>query len=123
MTWPRQLTSQTGFVVDSRRRHDQPAPGAAPIHRLRRQAELTIGALRASGRLEPGDALLVALVRTTAEVADERRDDPTAAYHLTAALRLLADLDVRLRTLAVAEDDAFADLLAAAQLASPAVRS
>ena len=63
-------------MVDNRRRHDQPAPGAAPIHRLRRQAELTIGALRDAGRLERCDSLLVALVRTTAEVADERRDDP-----------------------------------------------
>src|SRR5215471_12837764 len=84
-----------------------------PVKRLRREADRTIAALRAAGRLERCDQLLVALVRTTADVADEKRDDPDATYHLNAALKLLADLDGRLRGLGAPADDGFAQLLAA----------
>jgi hypothetical protein len=75
---------------------------------------VTIAALRATGRLEHCDNLLLALVRTTAEVADERRCDPDAAYHLTAALKLLADLEDRLRLLSPPVDETFARLIEAA---------
>src|SRR5215471_11615313 len=85
-----------------------------PVRRMRREAENTIKALRDAGRLERCDQLLVALIRTTADVADELRADPEAAYHHTQALKLLAELDGRLRTLGAPENDAFADLLAAA---------
>jgi hypothetical protein len=80
--------------------------------RLRRDAEVTITALRQGGRLERCDTLLVALVRTTAEVCDERRGDPAQAFHLTQALKLLAELDARLRTLAGPIDDSWDRLLA-----------
>jgi hypothetical protein len=90
-----------------------------PIRRLKRRAELTIGALRDAGRLERCESLLVALLRTTAEVADERRDDPAQAFHLTQTLKLLAELDGRLRTIAGPVDDAFDELLAAARATGP----
>jgi hypothetical protein len=105
--------------VPNRRSQHRPGPGELPIHRLRRQAELTIDALRQGGRLERCDLLLVALVRTTAEVADERRDDPAQAFHLTQALKLLTELDGRLRTVAGPADDGFAELLAAVTAPSP----
>ena len=63
-------------------RHNQPAPGAPPTRRLKRQAELAIGALRATGRIEPCDHLLLALVRTTAEVADELAVSRATVYKL-----------------------------------------
>jgi hypothetical protein len=72
---------------------------------LKRQAELTISALRDTGRLERCDSLLVALVRTTAEVADARLDDPALSFHATQALKLLIELDGRLRTVARPVDD------------------
>jgi hypothetical protein len=90
-----------------------------PVKRLRREADATIKALRDSGRLERCDQLLVALIRTTADEADEIRDDPDARYHLNAALKILSDLDARLRTLGAPEHDAFADLLAAATGTGP----
>jgi hypothetical protein len=88
--------------------------GPAPVLRLRREADATIRALRAEGALSRRDQLLVALIRTTADAADEHRADPTAAYHLAAALKLLADLDGRLRQLAPPVHDEFDDLLASA---------
>ena len=85
-----------------------------PTLRLRREADATIRALRVEGRLTRRDQLLVALIRTTADAADEHRADPTAAYHLSAALKLLTDLDGRLRELAGPAHDALDDLIAAA---------
>jgi len=88
------------------------------VRRMRREAEHTIKALRDAGRLERCDQLLVALVRTLADEADELRDDADGRYHLNAALKLLVEIDARLRTLGAPENDAFADLLAA--VADPA---
>jgi hypothetical protein len=105
--------------MDNLLRHNRPAAAGPAIRRLRRAADMTIGALREAGRLESCDSLLVALVRTVAEVADERRSDPAQAYHLTAALKLLSELDARLRTLAAPVDDPFAELLAAARGTGP----
>jgi hypothetical protein len=85
-----------------------------PVRRMRREADNTIRALRDTGRLEPCDQLLVALIRTAADAADELRDDPDARYHFNATLKLLAELDARLRTLGGPDHDAFTDLLAAA---------
>jgi hypothetical protein len=86
---------------------------------MRREADATIRALRAEGILGPRDKLLVALIRTSADAADDHRDDPTAAFHLTATLKLLSDLDARLRQLAGPEDDALDALVAAAGSTSP----
>jgi hypothetical protein len=94
-------------------------PDPPAVRRLRRAADDTLRALRRSGRLEPCDTLLMALVRTTADVADQRRNDPDAAWHLNAALKLLADLDGRLRQIGGPEHDAFAELLAAASGPAP----
>ena len=94
-------------------------PGPPAVKRLRRAADDTLRAMRRSGRLEDCDQLLVALVRTTADVADQRRNDPEAAWHLNAALKLLADLDGRLRSIGGPEHDAFAELLAAAAGGAP----
>ena len=94
-------------------------PGPPAVLRLRRAADDTLRAMRRSGRLEDCDTLLVALVRTTADVADQRRNDPEAAWHLNAALKLLADLDGRLRQIGGPEHDAFAELLAAASGPAP----
>ena len=102
--------------MDNLLRHNRPALGGPRTRRLRRSAELTIAALREAGRLEPSDSLLVGLVRTVAEVADERRADPAQAYHLTAALKLLAELGTRLRTISVPVDDSWDRLLAEASL-------
>ena len=93
--------------------------GGTPVRRMRREADRTIKALRDGGRLEGVDQLLVALIRTTADVADEHRANPDAAYHLNAALRLLADLDSRLRTLGGPEVDDFAALLELASGTAP----
>jgi hypothetical protein len=88
--------------------------GPSPTLRMRREADATIRALRAEGRLGPRDKLLVALIRTTADAADDHRADPDAAYHLAAALKLLTELDGRLRELAGPSHDEFDDLLTAA---------
>jgi len=90
-----------------------------PVLRLRREAEATIRALRAEGRLGPRDKLLVALIRTTADAADQHRADPSAAFHLAAALKLLTDLDARLRELAGPDHDALDDLISAAGSTTP----
>ena len=45
--------------------------------------------------------------------------DPDAAWHLNAALKLLAELDGRLRQIGGPEHDAFAELLAAASGPAP----
>jgi len=91
-----------------------------PVARSRRDADATIAALRALGRLEAADQLLVSLIRTAADVADEKRADPDATYHLNAALKLLADLEARLRGVGATTDDGFADLLAAVTGPPPA---
>jgi hypothetical protein len=52
-------------------------------------------------------------------VADERRDDPAQAFHFTQTLKLLAELDGRLRTIAGPTDDSFDELLAAARGTGP----
>jgi hypothetical protein len=88
--------------------------GAGPVRRQRRSADLTIRALRAGGRLEPCDTLLVALVRTSADRCDELRGAEGKEFHETQALRLLFDLEDRLRGLGGPSDDAFDQLLAAA---------
>jgi hypothetical protein len=90
-----------------------------PVLRLRREAEATIRALRADGLLRPRDQLLVGLVRTAADAADEHRADPGAAFHLSATLKLLTELDGRLRELAGPTDDALDDLIAAAGSSAP----
>ena len=99
----------------SRQRERLFATGPDPVRRLRREAERTIKALRDTGRLEAIDAGLVAAYRTTAEVADERRADPDAAFHLTQALKLFVEIDGRLRGLGDGDaDDGWRALLDAA---------
>jgi hypothetical protein len=93
--------------------------GDRPVLRLRREAEATIRALRVDGCLGPRDKLLVALIRTTADAADQHRADPSAAFHLSATLKLLTELDGRLRQLAGPDHDALDDLIAAAGSTAP----
>jgi hypothetical protein len=79
--------------------------------RLRPALEHTINALRSTGRLEPCDALVLALARTAADKADSTRLGDTERRQWA---RLLAQLELRLRDLGGPVDDAFAQLLAAA---------
>lgn len=91
------------------------ATGPRPVERLRREADRTIAALRELGRLEAIDAGLIAAYRTTADLADERRADPDAAFHLNQALKLFVEIDGRLRGLgAIETDDGWHALLGAA---------
>src|SRR5262249_50688346 len=81
-------------------------------HRMRRAAEATIRALREGERLKPGDAVLLAALRTACELVDERRGDPDHGLRLEKALTVVLAVDLRLRGLVAPESDAFADLLA-----------
>jgi hypothetical protein len=94
-------------------------PGPRQVRRIRRNAELTINALRATGRLEAGDALLIALIRTTADRCDELRGADGMAYHEAQALRLAAELETHLRNLGAPALDAFDQLLGIAQGPTP----
>ena len=85
-----------------------------PVKRVRRSCDTTITALRASGRLEACDALLVALLRTTADRCDELRGAEGKEFHEAQALRLTGELEARLRSLGGPQTDAFDQLLAAA---------
>lgn len=78
--------------------------------RLAGAAEKTIAALRRTGRLEAVDTLLVALVRSACERADDLSDPVLARQYL----RVAAELEARLRSLGGEIDDSFARLLLAA---------
>jgi hypothetical protein len=99
---------------------DDPGERRAVI-RQRRAVEVTLSALRSTGRLELVDASLVAQFRTTADLADELRRDPERTWHLMAALKLLGEQEARLRQLAGPHDDDFAALLSAAAGPAPAL--
>jgi hypothetical protein len=60
----------------------------------------------------------VGLVRTVAEVAGEQRDRPGGAFRLHAARKLLAHVDVRVRTLD-APDDGWDQLVVGATRIGP----
>jgi hypothetical protein len=88
----------------------------AEVRRLRRSLEATLRALRATGRLEPCDQLLVGLARTAADRADSLAEPDRRQY-----LKVLNQIELRLRMLGGPVDDAFAELLA--QAAGPATAS
>ena len=101
---------------------EQPAlfeAGPAPVKRVRRSCDLTIKALRAGGRLEPADTLLVALLRTVSDRCDELRAVDGKEFHEAQALRLAGELEARLRSLGGPSTDAFDQLLAAATGTAP----
>ncbi|HEY2303236.1 MAG TPA: hypothetical protein VGH66_15155 [Acidimicrobiales bacterium] len=101
---------------------DQPAlfeVAGRPVKRVRRSCDLTIKALRDSGRLEACDALLVALLRTTSDRCDELRGADGKEFHEAQALRLTGELEARLRSLGGPQTDAFDQLLAAATGPAP----
>jgi hypothetical protein len=93
--------------------------GGRPTRRVRRQAERTLKALREAGRLEPCDALLVALIRTCADRCDELRAIEGKEFHEAQALRLAGELEARLRDVGGPAADAFDQLLAAATGSAP----
>jgi hypothetical protein len=97
---------------------DVPGP-RRQVRRIRRNAEATIVALRKGGRLEAGDALLVALARTVADRCDELRGVDGAAFHESQALRLMVEVDQHLRNLGAPANDAFDQLLAAVSGPAP----
>jgi hypothetical protein len=101
---------------------DQPRlfdAGGHPVRRVRRSCDETIRALRAGGRLEPVDSLLVALLRTCADRCDELRAEEGKEFHEAQALRLAGELEARLRTLGGPSSDDFDRLLAAATGTAP----
>jgi hypothetical protein len=93
--------------------------GPPPVKRIRRSTEKTITALRATGRLEPCDILLVALLRTCADRCDELRGEDGKEFHEAQALRLTGELEARLRALGGPSTDAFDQLLALASGPAP----
>jgi membrane glycosyltransferase len=86
-------------------------PSASEVHRLQAGLERTIKALRATGRLEPCDALVLALARTAAQRAESPDLSPREQRQWA---RLLTQLEWRLRSLGAPVDDTFAALLQAA---------
>jgi hypothetical protein len=90
-----------------------------PVRRIRRDTDRTITALRAAGRLEACDLLLVALLRTCADRCDELRAVDGKEFHEAQALRLAGELEARLRSLGGPSTDAFDQLLAAATGPAP----
>jgi hypothetical protein len=94
-------------------------PDQRPVRRVRRSADKTITALRSAGRLEPVDALAVALLRTCADRCDELRGAEGKEFHEAQALRLTAELEARMRSLGGPSTDAFDQLLAAATGPAP----
>jgi hypothetical protein len=93
--------------------------GKPPVKRIRRATDQTIRALRAAGRLEPVDTLLVQLLRTCADRCDELRGAEGKEFHESQALRLTGDLEARLRGVGGPDTDAFDQLLAAATGTAP----
>ena len=89
-------------------------PGGRPVRRVRKGADLTLRALRQSGRLEPVDASLVALFRTVCDRCDELRGVEGKEFHEAQALRLAVEVEARLRSIGGPATDAFDQLLAAA---------
>jgi hypothetical protein len=98
---------------------DPGPPAPAPVRRLRRDADRTVRALRAGGRLEAADTLLVALLRTAADMADERRGADGKEFHETQAVRLVFDIARELQNVGGPAPDAFDQLLAAAASTAP----
>jgi len=96
------------------------AGGPPGVRRIRRSTDVTIRALRRGGRLEDVDSLLVALLRTCADRCDELRGEDGKEFHEAQALRLLGELEARLRSLGGPGGDAFDALLAAAAGPAPA---
>jgi hypothetical protein len=94
-------------------------PDGRPVRRVRRACDDTIKALRAGGRLEPADTLLVALLRTCSDRCDELRGGEGKEFHEAQALRLAGELEARLRSLGGPSTDAFDQLLAAATGPAP----
>ena len=90
-----------------------------PVKRVRRSCDDTIKALRAAGRLEACDALLVALLRTICDRCDELRAVEGKEFHEAQALRLAVEVEARLRSLGGPSTDAFDQLLAAATGSAP----
>lgn len=50
---------------------DDPDPTRPPVRRVRRGVDVTVKALRDTGRIEPVDTALVALARTLADAIDD----------------------------------------------------
>ena len=93
--------------------------GDHAVARMRREADRTIRALRATGRLEECDSLRIAIIRTAADKADETVDQADARYHHTAYLKILAGQVSELHTMGAPESDAFAELLELASGTAP----
>ena len=92
----------------------EPEPGPPPVRRTRRAFDATVRALRAGGRLEPVDALLVAVGRTNADRCDELRAVEGKEFHEAQALRLMFEIARDLANAGGPASDAFDQLLAAA---------
>jgi hypothetical protein len=92
-------------------------PSASESHRLRSGLEHTVRALRQTGRLEPCDALVLALARTA---ADKAESSSLSDREQRQWARLLSHLELRLRGLGGPVDDSWAQLLAAASGPLPA---
>ena len=102
----------------TRRKRDQlellaGGEGPAPVKRVRRAYDRTVAELRAGGRLEPVDTLLVAVGRTAADRCDELRAEDGKEFHEAAALRLMYEIAGALSTVG-GPSDSFDQLLAAA---------
>lgn len=94
-------------------------PGPRGVKRMRRAGDATIKALRKGGRLEDSDSLLVALLRTESDRCDELRGVDGKEFHETQALRLLFEIEARIRSIGGPQTDAFDQLLAAATGSAP----
>jgi hypothetical protein len=97
----------------------EPEPGPPPVRRTRKAYDRTVAALRAGGRLEPVDTLLVAVGRTNADRCDELRAIDGKEFHEAQALRLMFEIARELANVGGPASDAFDQLLAAASSPAP----
>jgi hypothetical protein len=96
-----------------------PEPPGGPVRRTRPAFDRTIRALRAGGRLEAADQLLVAVGRTNADRCDELRGAEGKEFHEAQALRLMFEIARELANIGGPASDAFDALLAAASGPAP----
>ena len=103
---------------DQLRLIDGPPEGPGPVKRVRKAYDRTVIELRAGGRLEPADTLLVAVGRTAADRCDELRAEDGKEFHEAAALRLMYEIAGALSSVGGPSDD-FDQLLRAATGTAP----
>jgi hypothetical protein len=103
---------------DQLRLIDDGGGAARAVRRIRRAYDGSIKALRAGGRLEQADALLIAVGRTNADRCDELRAIDGKEFHEAQALRLMFEIARELQGVG-GPSDAFDQLLAAASSPAP----